>query len=80
MNCTACDKDLDACVCPDLNERMRRATGPGGRVVSRWCAACDRHYTACRCEEPVWRIRSDGVLLQMPDKYKPWPMGDGHEA
>ncbi len=66
MFCTKCQNDLDDCTCPDLAERMRGLSGPGGFTVARWCGACDQHYAVCRCEVPDWRLRSDGVLRPLP--------------
>ena len=66
MFCCRCQNDLEDCVCPDLADRMRRASEAGTHVVSRWCGKCDQHYAVCRCEEPTWMLRADGELSALP--------------
>lgn len=73
MFCGKCSNDLEDCVCPDLAERMRKASGAGMNVASRWCSKCDQHYAACECDEPTWMLRSDGKLYDLPDDRVPAP-------
>ena len=37
MGCSKCNKDLNECICPDIDERMRALTGKGGALVAKWC-------------------------------------------
>lgn len=67
MICGKCDTDLKGCTCPDLAERMREVSGPGGAVAARWCASCDNHYARCYCAEPDWMMRVDGKLEPLPE-------------
>lgn len=60
MWCGRCNKELHACVCPDINERLR-AISDSKTVASQWCLACDKHHSQCRCERPVWGVRSGGA-------------------
>ena len=80
MRCMKCDHDLDGCTCPDLAERMRRLSGPGGAVASRWCAGCDKHYAACRCEQPDWKLRVGGQLQGLPAGAFPPDLSKGGAA
>lgn len=65
MWCCKCNRDLSECVCPDLQERLRRATG-SGHVAIKWCRACDKSYHQCRCAVPDFYVRSG----QSPDSPK----------
>jgi hypothetical protein len=62
MFCGICNRELEDCVCANLTERMRKASGPNGPLASKWCAGCDNHYTGCKCAEPDWKIRTNGEL------------------
>lgn len=66
MYCGKCDKAFELCACGGITERMRRLTGPGGHVASRWCCKCDKHYADCKCASPEWRMRCEGKLGPLP--------------
>lgn len=66
MYCEACQNEVESCTCADLDERMRKLSGPGGPITCRWCARCDQHYARCTCGEPVWRLRWNGELIDHP--------------
>lgn len=67
MTCNKCGTTLEKCTCPDLAEKMRRLSGPGGPVAARWCRECDNHYARCYCREPDWMMRFDGKLTPLPE-------------
>lgn len=51
MWCTKCNHDLKKCVCPDLQDRLKRLDGV---LVYKKCLICDQHYAKCKCEKPEW--------------------------
>ena len=57
MFCARCQSHLSACVCPDLNDRLKEMSSPAGRMVIRWCRGCDKSYHQCRCKRPDWYVR-----------------------
>ena len=62
MICMKCNSELEKCSCPDLAERMRELSSPGGFIAAKWCAKCDNHYSRCYCAESDWKMRVDGKL------------------
>ena len=65
MDCTVCGEDVWACKCPDLNDRMRKASD-SEYVAMRWCQVCDSYYARCRCPEPDWVCRVGGRFMELP--------------
>ncbi len=57
MFCMKCHNDLTDCTCPDLQERLSRAS-EGGHFIYRMCRKCGLHYSKCKCKNPEW-ITSD---------------------
>lgn len=51
MWCAKCQHDLVDCTCPDLEERLARASR-GGHFVTLFCKLCGLHKDRCRCEAP----------------------------
>ena len=62
MGCSKCNKDLNECICPDIEERLKELTGKKGPLIAKWCLNCDKHYARCRCTEPLWGVREDGKV------------------
>ena len=56
MFCMKCQHDLSECTCPDLQERLKKATA-GAPVAIKWCRRCDKSYHACHCERPGFYVR-----------------------
>lgn len=51
MWCMVCNSELIDCTCPDLMERLTRAT-KGGAFVFERCKVCGQHHSKCQCENP----------------------------
>jgi hypothetical protein len=68
MYCGKCENEFESCTCPDLPERLRKLSGPGGPTVARWCERCDSHWILCQCgEDARWMARWEGKLIPLEE-------------
>lgn len=58
MFCVKCQKELDKCTCPDIDERLEKLS-KSPHIIMKWCLKCDKHYSQCRCKEPKWGIKNN---------------------
>ena len=60
MKCGRCKKELDECLCEDIEERLKIAADAG--VTYKYCKKCDKHWQMCKCEKPEWGLKGMGVM------------------
>ena len=63
MFCGKCNKDLQECICFDIDTRLLELSNKGGSFLFKWCLNCNKHYARCRCKEPLFGIRTDGKVM-----------------
>ena len=60
MICNVCDKQLNLCQCPDIDERMKAMAETIGNSLS-WCVSCDHHWQRCKCDNPHLMLTNEIV-------------------
>ena len=63
MFCGECNNDLGACICLDIEARLKNLRS-SRHVATKWCTKCDQHHTRCRCEQPAWASNFPDLLKQ----------------
>jgi len=56
MKCGRCRKELNECLCEDIEERLD-ADLKAGHVTFKYCKKCDKQWQRCKCEKPEWGIK-----------------------
>jgi len=60
MKCGRCMKELNECLCEDIEERLKREANDG--VTYKYCKKCDQHWQRCKCEKPEWGLKGMGPM------------------
>lgn len=74
MWCMKCNKDLGACICPDLQERLA-SLGQHPNLAMTYCSGCGEYHSRCKCSDPKpeREMRSEGkIIARVPPQAAPY--------
>lgn len=61
MDCGKCSSTIKACICPDIDTRLKDLSDSPYFMFS-WCGNCDKHIDRCKCLAGVIGVRNRGTF------------------